>query len=200
MKTCERLCVLVIASFSLAALASCSHTVQPACAPGVWPGARPGGRAAAVPAQALQTVTVQAEPKIAPAQTPEHSVTAGDLPADLAEINRAGYMKDVFFDTDKTDLRDAAREALAADAAWLAAHDTVKVLVEGHCDERNTAEYNLALGWRRANAVKSYLASLAIVPERILTISFGEERPFALGHEESAWWQNRRGHFVVTAR
>ena len=73
------------------------------------------------------------------------------------ELNRAGYLKDAFFDTDKADLRDETRELLAANAAWLKRHPTVKVQIEGHCDERNTEEYNLALGWRRAFAVKDYL-------------------------------------------
>jgi peptidoglycan-associated lipoprotein len=196
----KKLCSLnsiLLVGLTTAIIASCSHP-QPVCAPGVWPGARVAGKP--VPAQPEQTVTVREEPKIAPAQTPERGVTAGELPLELAEINRAGYLKDAFFDTDKSELREDTREALAANVAWLLAHPTIKVLVEGHCDERHTTEYNLALGWRRANAVKSYMVSLGIAAQRVLTLSYGEERPFAAGHDESAWWQNRRGHFVVTAR
>jgi peptidoglycan-associated lipoprotein len=130
---------------------------------------------------------VRSEPALVPAGTPESGVVAGELPADLAELNRAGYLTDIFFDTNKADLRDDAREALAADASWLRAHRTIRVLVEGHCDERNTTEYNLALGWRRANAVRDYLTSLGVEAERLSTISYGEERPFAACHDESCW-------------
>ncbi|MCS7182763.1 MAG: peptidoglycan-associated lipoprotein Pal [Thermoanaerobaculum sp.] len=125
---------------------------------------------------------------------------ATDLPADVEAINRAGFLKDIFFDTDKADLRPDAREVLAQNARWLLQHPNLKILIEGHCDERNTNEYNLALGWRRAHAAKDYLVSLGVSAERISTISYGEERPFATCHEESCWWQNRRAHFVVVAK
>jgi len=143
---------------------------------------------------------VRSEPALIPAGTPESGVLAGELPADLAELNRAGYLKDAFFDTNKADLRDDTREALAANAAWLRAHPSVRVTIEGHCDERNTTEFNLALGWRRANAVRDYLASLGVDAARFATISYGEERPFAQCHDESCWSQNRRAHLVITAR
>lgn len=146
------------------------------------------------------TTVVQAEPAIGSAGTPEAGVSASDLPTDLVELNRAGYLKDAFFDTNKADLRDETRELLAANAAWLKGHPTVKVQIEGHCDERNTEEYNLALGWRRAFAVKDYLASLGVDAGRIGVISYGEEKPFAQGHDESAWSQNRRVHFAITGR
>ena len=146
------------------------------------------------------TTTVSPEPSISAAENPESAIRAGELPANLEEINKAGYLKDVFFDTDKADLRPDARDLLAADAIWLKNHSSVKFLLEGHCDERNTEEYNLALGWRRANAVKSYLASLGVGSDSISTISYGEEKPFATCHNESCWSQNRRAHFVVTAR
>lgn len=146
------------------------------------------------------TTTVSPEPRISAAENPESAVRAGELPANVEEINKAGYLKDAFFDTDKADLRSDARDLLAADASWLRDHVSVKFLIEGHCDERNTEEYNLALGWRRANAVKAYLASLGVGADRISTISYGEEKPFATCHNESCWVQNRRAHFVVTAR
>ena len=146
------------------------------------------------------TTAVTPEPRMNAAENPEGAIRAGELPANLEEINKAGYLKDAFFDTDKADLRADARDLLAADAGWLKEHPSVKLMVEGHCDERNTEEYNLALGWRRANAVKAYLTSLGVAAERISTISYGEEKPFATCHNESCWWQNRRAHFVVTAR
>ena len=146
------------------------------------------------------TTTVTPEPRINAAENPESGISTRELPASLEEINKAGFVKDAFFDTDKSDLRPDARDVLAADASWLKDHPTVKFLVEGHCDERNTEEYNLALGWRRANAVKAYLESLGVGADRISTISYGEEKPFATCHDESCWWQNRRAHFLITAR
>ncbi|MBI4917783.1 MAG: peptidoglycan-associated lipoprotein Pal [Acidobacteria bacterium] len=143
---------------------------------------------------------VQSEPVITTAEVPAEAVSASDLPADIEQLNRAGYLTDAFFDTDKADLREETRTTLAANAAWMKAHPTVKLTIEGHCDERNTGEYNLALGWRRAGAAKAYLVSLGVAADRIATISYGEERPFAQGRDESAWSQNRRAHFVITAR
>jgi peptidoglycan-associated lipoprotein len=89
---------------------------------------------------------------------------------------------------------------LAKNANWMLEYQTILILLEGHCDERNTREYNLALGDRRANAVRDYLVSLGVAGSRIRTISYGEERPFAIGHTEEAWRLNRRTHFVITAR
>lgn len=146
------------------------------------------------------TTAVTPEPRITTSENPESAIRSGELPANVEEINKAGDVKDAFFDTDKADLRADARELLAADAGWLKEHPSVKFMVEGHCDERNTEEYNLALGWRRANAVKAYLASLGVATDRVSTISYGEEKPFATCHNESCWWQNRRAHLVITAR
>jgi peptidoglycan-associated lipoprotein len=104
---------------------------------------------------------------------------------------------DVFFAFDKSDLTAESRDTLANDAKLLKAASGVKIVVEGHCDERGTNEYNLGLGERRANAVKNYLVSLGISASRIKTISYGEEKPFAMGHNEDAWKQNRRAHFSL---
>ena len=165
-------------------------------------GTAPAAQVEPSPAPPAETGTldVLSEPPIATAGLPESGVVSGDLPADVEAINRAGYLTDVFFETDKADLRDETREALAKNAAWLREHPSVSVLIEGHCDERNTAEYNLALGWRRANAGKDYIVSLGVAADRIATISYGEEKPFASGSGESTWAQNRRAHFVVTSR
>ncbi|MFZ5788767.1 MAG: peptidoglycan-associated lipoprotein Pal [Acidobacteriota bacterium] len=146
------------------------------------------------------TAQVEPEPTIAPAQVPEAGIEGGELPTDLAELNKAGFLKDAFFDTNKADLRDDARDALAANAAWLKTHPTVRISIEGHCDERNTGEFNLALGWRRANSTKAYLVSLGIGAERISTISYGEEKPFSTCHEERCWSENRRAHVVIVGR
>jgi peptidoglycan-associated lipoprotein len=116
------------------------------------------------------------------------------------------YLKDVFFDFDKSEIRADQKDAVAADAQWLREHTTVGVTVEGHCDERGTREYNLALGERRANAVREALVALGVDPAQIKTISYGKERPFCTEHpkekpaQEECWQLNRRGHFVPAIR
>jgi peptidoglycan-associated lipoprotein len=135
-----------------------------------------------------------------PSSTTPGSVESTELPADVREINARGYLKDAFFDYDKSDLRDDARTALAADADWLKKNRTIQFLIEGHCDERGTSEYNLALGDRRANAAKEYLVSLGVDASRVRTVSYGKERPFCNQSTEECWQQNRRAHFLVTAR
>ncbi len=105
----------------------------------------------------------------------------------------------VFFAFDSSSLSAEAQAALDTQVAWLKKHDDVNVIVQGHCDDRGTREYNLALGERRANAVKQYLVSQGIEEGRISTISYGKERPAVLGNNEAAWAQNRRAITVVSA-
>jgi peptidoglycan-associated lipoprotein len=118
----------------------------------------------------------------------------------LDELNRDSPLKPVFFALDSADLDDAGRAAASANAEILKKYPTWIVTIEGHCDERGTAEYNLALGERRATVIKTYLTSLGISPDRVRTVSYGKEFPFNPGHTEEAWAQNRRGHFVITSR
>jgi peptidoglycan-associated lipoprotein len=113
---------------------------------------------------------------------------------------KEGPLKDVFFDFDKATLTDEAKKTLGDNIKWLKANPAARTAVEGHSDERGTDEYNLALGEQRAKAIRDYLVAGGIDTKRITTISYGEERPFALGHDESAWRWNRRGHFVVAPR
>ena len=127
-----------------------------------------------------------------PAAPREAAVTPPVTPRAAAEPP----MKDVFFDFDKTTIRDDQKGALAADVAWLKANPAAKVVVEGHCDERGTAEYNLGLGERRAKAVRDALVAAGVEASRIRMVSYGKERPFVLGHDESVWKLNRRGHLV----
>jgi peptidoglycan-associated lipoprotein len=112
----------------------------------------------------------------------------------------AGPLQDVFFDFDKDVIRDDQKGSLDANAAWLKSHAGAKVTIEGHADERGTTEYNLALGDRRAKTTRDYLVARGVEPNRVTIVSYGEERPFVLGHDESAWRWNRRSHFVVSGQ
>jgi peptidoglycan-associated lipoprotein len=104
---------------------------------------------------------------------------------------------DVFYDYDKSELRSEAVDQLKTNANWIQVNTSKIVIVEGHCDERGTSEYNLALGERRANSAKDYIVNLGVAPARLKTVSYGEEKPFAAGSNEEAWAQNRRAHFVA---
>ncbi len=108
-------------------------------------------------------------------------------------------LKPVFFDFDKHELTAQARETLNASGRILKELKTMRVTIEGHCDERGTTQYNLALGEKRARAAMSYLASLGIESGRMEIVSYGKERPFMMGHDEASWAQNRRAHFVPRA-
>ncbi len=104
---------------------------------------------------------------------------------------------DIFYDFDKSELRTDAVEQLRQNANWMQERRSNTVIIEGHCDERGTSEYNLALGERRANIARDYIVNLGIAPVRLKTVSYGEEKPFATGSNEDAWAQNRRAHFVA---
>jgi len=108
-------------------------------------------------------------------------------------------LEDVYFDYDRANIRQDAAEILGRNAAWIKDRPTVEVMIEGHCDERGTVEYNLALGERRAASVRAYLVRLGIDPNKLFTISYGEERPVDPRHDEEAWAKNRRAHFLVTS-
>jgi peptidoglycan-associated lipoprotein len=142
----------------------------------------PGGAA-----DASVRVTVAAPPAPPPQQE-----AAPDLSALFLK-----EMRDAYFDLDKADLRPDAREALTKSADFLRNYPTIKVNIEGHCDERGSTEYNLALGDRRATAVKQFLVSQGIGADRLSTVSFGKEKPFCMDSNETCWQQNRRGHFVM---
>lgn len=187
MKKSFRFVGLIALCLSVGLSGGCSKQ-KPKPAPEVAPTPEP----AATPAPATNVEPPKEEFK--PLVEPKVQVT--ELP-NAKEMGR--YLKDTFFDFDKADIRTDQRDTLAANADWLRKYPGVKFRIEGHCDERGTANYNMALGERRANAVKEYLASLGVDGSRSETISYGKERPFAQGHEESAWSQNRRAHFVVTS-
>ena len=106
----------------------------------------------------------------------------------------------MFFDYDKSEIREDGRAALQKNAEWLRRWTSTRILVEGHCDSRGTNEYNIALGDRRATSVRDYLVSLGVPVDRVSVVSKGEEAPFCTQEAESCWSQNRRGHFLITAK
>jgi peptidoglycan-associated lipoprotein len=118
----------------------------------------------------------------------------------LDQLNSERPLDDVFFDLDKSEVRTEGRSALQKDADYLKKWSTVQIALEGHCDSRGSSEYNLALGTRRANAVKDYLVSLGVPAGRVTVVSKGKEQPFCMDENETCWQQNRRGHFVITGK
>lgn len=140
------------------------------------------------------------EPPSPPMEDSEELV----LPDDLIELNELirdrGLIGDIYFELDQYDLGAEARERLAQNAAFMRDHPELLFTIEGHCDERGTNEYNLALGQRRASAAKDYLGSLSVSGGGITTISYGEERPVCTTSDEACWQRNRRAHFVATGR
>lgn len=130
----------------------------------------------------------------------EKSLVAKKTPGIEGEVLESKLLKDIHFDFDKYDIRPGDAEILKENATLLTKYPKVKIQVEGHCDERGTVEYNLALGERRANSAKKYLISLGITSDRISAISYGKERPLDPGHNEEAWAKNRRAHPVILSK
>jgi peptidoglycan-associated lipoprotein len=174
--TFRTLVLLCVAALTIGALGGCAKKKAPT--PATPP---PAPAAAPAPTPAPETPP----PAPAPVETPKPpAVQEGDF-------------QPAFFDFDASTLRDDARAALDNDAKLLRQDPMLKIVIEGHCDERGTVEYNQALGERRANSAKDYLVAQGIDAGRMTVISYGKERPFAEGHDESAWQQNRRAHFRV---
>ena len=141
------------------------------------------------PTEAPMTETPTRESAVRPEAAPQQTATqAPDLQAELQKI---------YFNFDSSALSDEARSALSKNAELLGKNPSAKVSIEGHCDERGSDEYNMALGERRARAAQDYLVNLGVQSERLSTISYGEEKPADPGHDEAAWSKNRRGEFVI---
>ena len=141
-------------------------------------------------------------PPTAPAAAPTpRALTEDEIMAQksLDQLNKERPLADVFFELDSSTIRDDARASLTTNANWLKRWTGMRISIEGHCDERGTAEYNLGLGERRANAVKAYLVDLGVTGDRVVIVSKGKESPFCTESNESCWQQNRRGHFIITA-
>jgi peptidoglycan-associated lipoprotein len=158
---------------------------------------KPAPASPAVPAPAA--AELESDAPAAPADA-----TATDLPSDLVELNaevaRRGLLGDVYFEFDQATLDASARERLSRNAEFLRAQPEYVVSIEGHCDERGTNDYNLALGTRRAVAARDFVAALGIAGKRLNALSYGEERPQCGEGTEACWARNRRAHFVITGR
>jgi peptidoglycan-associated lipoprotein len=184
-------CPFAVVALALAG-AAC-HTRPPAISPSRTSGAAP---------------TVPSRPPSPPAPPPVAArPTAVPLSEEelfrrksLDELNAEHPLVDAFFDYDQNSLRDDARATLQKDASWLSRWSQTAINVEGYCDERGTAEYNLALGERRAAAVKEYLESLGVSGSRVHTVSLGKEARFCQESNEGCWSKNRRAHFVITGK
>jgi peptidoglycan-associated lipoprotein len=153
---------------------------------------KPAATTTAAPAVTAQAA---AKPGIQRAQAPG---SLQDLQQGRSPVNpKENQLREIYFDFDDYKLKFEARETLKADADWLSKNPSVNVQVEGHCDERGTSEYNLALGAKRAQAAKDYLTTLGIAPTRLTTISYGSEIPVCREHNEDCWQKNRRDRFVA---
>jgi peptidoglycan-associated lipoprotein len=179
--------VLLVAALSAGACAKKKPLPPPPPAP------------APAPATTPRTPPPPPPPPPAPQPTPP---TEEELfrSKSLDQLNSEKPLTDAFFALDSTDLNDAARTGLQKDVEWMKRWATTKVMIEGHADSRGTNEYNLALGERRAVAVRDYLVSLGLAADRITIVSKGEEQPFCSEDNEACWQQNRRGHFIITAK
>ncbi len=175
------------------------------CAPGrsIVRGNWPDGRIEAPARPAVRTPprppAKEAEP--APPVGPREEWLPAEAGSDASasDLNRRGVLRPIYYDFDSDRIRDDQVAVLEANAAWLRENPGARIVVEGHCDERGTREYNLALGERRARAARDFLVSLGIEPDRIETVSYGEELPVDPGHDEAAWAKNRRAEFVIVA-
>ncbi len=155
-------------------------------------GANPGASSGSVP--------TPPEPVPEPVVPPEPKIEDPLKVADIDKINQNSPFEPVFFALDSIEIDAAGQQALNSNAAILKKYTDWVITIEGHADERGTAEYNLALGTRRAAAARDYLVSLGIPGDRLRTVSYGKEFPFDPTHTESAWSKNRRAHFVLTSR
>ncbi len=188
---------VVLAALVVLSIGACHRSVPPVENPAPPPPAAAPEPALAAPGKPPAPPEPVKEPAVAaPAPMVEDRVSS----ASLDELNKNSPLKPVFFDYDHSEISAEAQKALDANADVLKRNPSWIVTIEGHCDERGTAEYNLALGERRANAARAYLVSLGIPADRLRTVSYGKEFPFDPGHDEAAWARNRRAHFVVTQK
>ena len=188
----RRIAVLLTA-VSLAAAVACHKKAPPVARPAPPP---PTSTTAA-PSRTPEPPSPVREPASVPAEPVRDDAIAS---ASLDDLNRNSPLKPVFYELDSSDVSPAGQKVLDENAVLLKRYASWAVTIEGHCDERGTAEYNLALGERRAVAARAYLVAQGISADRLRIVSYGKEFPFDPGHDESAFGKNRRAHFVITAK
>jgi peptidoglycan-associated lipoprotein len=172
-----------------------------ACGGKTPPVARPAPPPIIGPSNASGRPPAPPEPVSEPTVVPPEPVRDDRIAsASLDDLNRNSPLKPVFFEYDSSEITAEGKGLLDSNAATLKRYTTWSITIEGHCDERGTAEYNLALGERRAVAARTYLVSLGIPADRLRWVSYGKEFPFDPGHDETAYVKNRRAHFVITAK
>ncbi len=176
-----------------AGIGACSHQV----APTLNPAPKPAPAAPPAPTRATAPLAPHPVTPAPPVKLTEDEIFSRKT---VDELNSETPLGDAYFAFDKARITPTDEASLAKDADWLKRRGSTKVTVEGHCDDRGTVEYNLALGDRRATAVKSYLQSLGVPADRIDTVTYGKERPFCTQDDEKCWAENRRGHFLITAK
>jgi peptidoglycan-associated lipoprotein len=198
---------LVVTSLLVAAVLGSGCAKRPATTQAAAPA--PTGTASTTPAPTQQSAPAPgpvtpapAPPAVTAAPTPAPTPAPAPAPARPAVRDFAAVpeLQDIYFDFDKYDIRPADTKTLDANAAWLKSNPNHLILIEGHCDERGTNEYNLALGERRAKSTMNYLVSQGVQANRITIISYGEERPVCTEKTEACWAKNRRSHFLVKPR
>jgi peptidoglycan-associated lipoprotein len=183
-----------------AAIVAAALITSVACHKPKPPVARPPSTAS-MPTSSAPPPPRPPEPVPAPTSVPPEPVREDSIAsASLDDLNKNSPLKPVFFEYDSDELTSAGQQALNENATVLKKYATWAVTIEGHCDERGTAEYNLALGERRAVNARAYLMSLGIGGDRLRTVSYGKEFPFDAAHSETAFSKNRRAHFVITAK
>ena len=188
----------VLLAVSVATAVACGAKKPPVAKPTPPPGTAAAAAPPAVtPPRPPAPPRPLTEPVVVPPEPIKDDVIAS---GSLDEINRNSPLKPLLFELDSSDVTTEGRAVLDADASVIKRYPTWIITIEGHCDERGTAEYNLALGERRAVAARAYLVSLGIPADRLRTVSYGKEFPFDAGHDEAAFAKNRRAHFVVTAK
>ncbi len=192
-RSAARAAALLLVTIGLLVGGACAKKKSPVVRPMPEP---PPVTEATPPPPTTPPQPVTEQPIVPPEPVGEASIDSRPLD----ELNKEGLLKPVFFEYDASDLSPEGQQTLNQDAALLKQHGTWVVTIEGHCDERGTAEYNLALGERRAVAARTYLVSLGIPADRLHIVSYGKEFPFDPAHNEAAWAKNRRAHFVITAK
>jgi peptidoglycan-associated lipoprotein len=192
----RRLAVMLLVAMSTAALPGCGPKRPPIL---TGDAAAHGAGSARPPATGDEGATTRLDSGPETQPLDRSGLSGEDIPTGGADATlEGGPLEDIYFQFDQYTLSDEARATLSHHAEWLKARPTVKVTVEGHCDERGTTEYNLALGDKRARAARDQLVSLGVDTSRLQAISLGKERPKDPGHTEEAWAKNRRDHFAVS--